>query len=97
MSAKITRVTLVAGNLTREFPIDQAERILRLRNGGGWALPEDSEFIYTNENGITNRPNKAKPKGTKKRKRTKKSNSASAESQVPCDSNAESEQQCSNE
>lgn len=56
MAAKSTTVTLYAAGLgTRQFEIAHAERLLRMRNGGGWAL-KDSNFVF--ENGTLNRRNK---------------------------------------
>lgn len=45
--AKVTMVTLATVNegAKREFEIDHAERILRMRRSG-WQLPEDSEYEY---------------------------------------------------
>jgi len=49
-------VTLIANGVTRQFEITHAERLLRWKNNGGWALPEGSKFIY--EDGcIKYRPN----------------------------------------
>ena len=51
MSAKTTLVTLVAGEVTREFEFSHAERILRMPRSG-WALPEGSKFEYSEEYGL---------------------------------------------
>lgn len=51
MNAKTTTVTLVANGVTREFEISHAERILRMRNNGGWTLPRESKFEFVN-NGL---------------------------------------------
>ena len=45
-------------NYTEEFEIAHAERILRLKNNGGWQLPENSKYQFDEENGITKRDTK---------------------------------------
>lgn len=57
---KSTTVTLVNRRLgwSREFSPDHAERLLRMRDNGGWALPDNSEYTYTAENGLAVRRNK---------------------------------------
>ena len=59
MYAKETKVVLVCPrhNLTQELEITHAERLLRMKNNGGWELPADSKFIF-NENGIKRKSNK---------------------------------------
>ncbi|MCM1077864.1 MAG: hypothetical protein NC344_06840 [Bacteroidales bacterium] len=49
MNGKVTRVTLRCNALgvTEEFEITHAERILNMRNNGGWVL-EDSNYIFKN-------------------------------------------------
>ena len=56
--AKSTKVKLVRqyDGEQVEFEVDHAERILKMRNGGGWALPEDSE--YEMKDGTLDRRNK---------------------------------------
>lgn len=54
MEAKITMVTLVCAtlnNVTQDFEFSHAERLLRMRNNGGWQLPTDSKYEFVN-NGI---------------------------------------------
>ena len=46
MNAKTTTVTLVVGNVTREFEFSHAERLLRIKNNGGWELPANSKFEF---------------------------------------------------
>lgn len=46
MGAKVTTVTLVANNVTRDFEFEHAENLLRMPNNGGWKLPEDSKFEF---------------------------------------------------
>lgn len=47
MNAKTTLVSLRCGQVTRVFELTQAERLLGMRDNGGWHLPEDSIFEYT--------------------------------------------------
>lgn len=49
MGAKHTRVPLSNPrlNITEEFDICHAERLLRMRNNGGWQIAEGSEYKYT--------------------------------------------------
>jgi len=46
MNAKTTTVTLVANDVTRDFEISHAERLLRMPHNGGWHLPENSKFEF---------------------------------------------------
>ena len=57
--AKVTKVALATVNegAIREFDIDHAERILRMKNSG-WQLPKDSEYEY--KDGTINRRNQKK-------------------------------------
>lgn len=48
MNAKATNVTLVANNVTRDFEISHAERLLRMPNNGGWKLPKGSKYEFVN-------------------------------------------------
>lgn len=59
--AKVTRVALATEHegVKREFDIDHAERILRMRHSG-WVLPTDSEYEY--KDGIISRRDKKKGK-----------------------------------
>lgn len=52
---KKSKIVLVVNehNLSQEFTLTHAERLLGMDNNGGWALPEDSQYTYTKENGIT--------------------------------------------
>lgn len=47
-------------NTKREFEITHAERLLRMKNNGGWKLPENSQFEFNNDYGIRYRRNKKK-------------------------------------
>lgn len=42
-----------ADNHKEEFEVNHAERILRMPDNGGWVLPEDSQYKFDNDNGIT--------------------------------------------
>lgn len=57
MARRPTTVTLECPTLgiTREFTAAHAERLLRMRNNGGWVLPENSKFSFDKENGIKRR------------------------------------------
>ena len=46
MDAKTTFVTLVVGEQKQDFEFSHAERLLRMRNNGGWHLPEGSKFVF---------------------------------------------------
>lgn len=47
-------------NTKREFEITHAERLLSMKNNGGWKLPENSQFEFDNDYGIRYRRNKKK-------------------------------------
>ena len=50
----VQKVRLEAGDISQEFEITHAERILDMgpvRNGG-WHVPKDSEYEYTEEYGL---------------------------------------------
>lgn len=57
MARKPTKITLECPTLgiTREFTAAHAERLLRMRNNGGWVLPAESKFTFDKENGIKRR------------------------------------------
>ncbi len=55
---KANMIILEAHNQLRVFEISHAERILRMKNNGGWKLPEDSKFEFSKENGIKYKRNK---------------------------------------
>nr|DAZ59523.1 MAG TPA: hypothetical protein [Caudoviricetes sp.] len=69
MGAKTTKVRLVcpAHNLSDEFTIEHANRLLRMQNNGGWQLPKDSDFKFTNSNGIEHRRNKKADNGAEEK------------------------------
>ena len=60
--AKKTTVTLMANDVTREFEISHAERLLRMPKNGGWHLPENSKFEFVN-NGLRCRQDKKDNRG----------------------------------
>ena len=62
MNAKITTVTLVANGVTQDFEMSHAERLLRMPNNGGWALPKDSKFEFV-DNGLQRRRDKKEDSG----------------------------------
>lgn len=65
MYAKETKIVLVCSqhNLKQELEITHAERLLRLKNNGGWELPADSKFTFDG-NGIKLKPNKKRDSRT---------------------------------
>ena len=66
--AKFTEVELenTAANSRQTFEINHAERLLRMPNNGGWQLPKDSDFKFTNDNGIEYKRNKKADNGAEK-------------------------------
>jgi len=50
----VKKVRLEAGDLSEEFEISHAERILDMGEAvnGGWHVPEDSEYEYSEEYGL---------------------------------------------
>lgn len=57
---KIRTIRLEAGDISQEFEITHAERLLGMGPvlNGGWAIPENSEYEYTEEYGIRVKSNK---------------------------------------
>ena len=49
MENRNSEVLLEAGESKRLFEIDHAERLLRMVNNGGWALPKDSKYEFVND------------------------------------------------
>jgi hypothetical protein len=66
-NSKATKVVLECEKLglTKEFDVDHAERLLLMRNNGGWHLPTDSNFEFDKENGIRYRRDNQKNSGAK--------------------------------
>lgn len=56
-------ITLVVPkyNIKQEFSIEHAERLLDMGShlNGGWELPVDSNYTYSEENGLRIKPDKA--------------------------------------
>ena len=50
------------GDKRQEFEINHAERILRMPDNGGWHLPDDSNYLMDEVNGLTSKRNKGKDK-----------------------------------
>lgn len=65
----VKKVRLEAGDISQEFEITHAERILDMGPAlnGGWHLPEDSEYEYTEEYGLKLRANKGNSAETAKK------------------------------
>jgi hypothetical protein len=76
MEAKKQMVVLVANGQEREFEVSHAERLLKMANNGGWKLPEDSQFKYT-DYGIGIKDDKRGVEGSEKKSNDKSSNSTS--------------------
>lgn len=55
-----------AHNMSKEFSVTHAEKLLRIKNNGGWALPKNSKYIFDLKNGITIKPNKKEPRGARR-------------------------------
>lgn len=64
----VKKVRLEAGDISREFEVSHAERILDMGPAlnGGWHVPEDSEYEYTEEYGLKLRANKGNSAETSK-------------------------------
>lgn len=47
--AKSTRVLLIVPDqgMKQEFSFEHAERLLSMKKNGGWTLPEDSKYQFT--------------------------------------------------
>lgn len=61
MNAKETKIILVCDSLgEREFEIEHANRLLAMKPNGGWRLPDDCGYTYTERNGIERTGNKGK-------------------------------------
>ena len=66
-NSKATKVVLECEKLgmKKEFDVDHAERLLLMKNNGGWHLPADSNFEFDIENGIRYRRDNQKNSGAK--------------------------------
>ena len=65
----VKKVRLEAGDISQEFEITHAERILDMGPAlnGGWRVPEDSENEYTEEYGLKLKSNKRNSAETKEK------------------------------
>ena len=50
--AKETRIELEIPQGRQQFPMEQADTLLRMPFNGGWKLPEDSEWTWSAEKGF---------------------------------------------
>lgn len=57
--AKVTMIELEANGGRQQFPVEQADALLRMKFNGGWKLPEDSEWAWTTEKGFEKKAPKA--------------------------------------
>ena len=62
--AKLTLIELEIPQGSHQFPVEQADALLRMKFNGGWKLPEDSEWTWTPEKGFEKKAPKA-VKGSK--------------------------------
>lgn len=62
--AKETKIELEIPQGRQQFPVEQADALLRMKFNGGWKLPEDSEWSWTPEKGFEKKAPKA-AKGSK--------------------------------
>ena len=59
------KLVVPAHGIEQEFEVGHAERLLRMKNNGGWELPKDSKYEYNETNGIKRRANKGNPQEPK--------------------------------
>ena len=62
--AKETKIELEIPQGRQQFPVEQADALLRMKFNGGWKLPEDSEWAWSAEKGLEKKAPKA-AKGSK--------------------------------
>ena len=76
---KETRVELIAriGGVPRSFEFSHAERLLRMKNNGGWRLPPDSQYEFDG-NEIKYRENKGRAEEPEKKGGDRKSRTATS-------------------
>lgn len=60
MATKVNTIRLQVGGRIESFEIEHAERILRMRNNGGWRIADDEKVEFT-KNGF--RPKKNNRRG----------------------------------
>lgn len=46
----------------QSFPVEQADEILRMKFNGGWQLPADSEWTWSESRGFEKKPSKKSKK-----------------------------------
>ncbi|MDR2084340.1 MAG: hypothetical protein LBP67_05035 [Bacteroidales bacterium] len=61
---KKTEIELTCGRYSKAFSLEQANRLLSIKNGS-WKLPENSKYELT-ENGIVKRANRKESSGEEK-------------------------------
>lgn len=66
MVAKTTKIVLEcpAWDMTQELEISHAERLLRMKNNGGWQIPTNSPYEFV-DNGIRSKQDKKGNNGAK--------------------------------
>ena len=57
--AKETLIDLEVDGYIKQFPVESADKLLRMKFNGGWKLPEDSEWSWTSEKGFEKKGKKA--------------------------------------
>ena len=57
--AKETKIELEIPQGRQQFPVEQADTLLRMPFNGGWKLPEDSEWTWSAEKGFEKKGKKA--------------------------------------
>ena len=55
--AKVTMIELEIPQGRQQFPVEQADALLRMKFNGGWKLPEDSEWTWSAEKGFEKKAN----------------------------------------
>ena len=53
--AKETLIDLEVDGYIKQFPVESADKLLRMKFNGGWKLPENSEWSWTAEKGFEKR------------------------------------------
>lgn len=56
--AKETKIELEIPQGRQQFPVEQADTLLRMKFNGGWKLPEDSEWTWSAEKGFEKKAGK---------------------------------------
>lgn len=58
--AKENKIELEIPQGRQEFPVEQADTLLRMKFNGGWRLPADSEWTWSAERGFEKKAKAAK-------------------------------------